>query len=167
MINIIVGAIISFISAGLGSIIQMFINERLDKKKNDMQLLNYISEKRILAYEKIYSKLADCKRIYGNILRFQDDAEKEWFIPTISLIEETFSIFLENEIYINKSTWDELDLKLQVARIKNERITNETPLSYIFELSDENFNWIRSTLESIRKDIGIEELDKLLYIKHR
>lgn len=109
MINIIVGAIISFISAGLGTIIQMFINERLDKKKNEMQLLNYIFEKRILTYEKIYSKLAECKRIYGNILRFQGEAEKEWFNPTISL-EETFSIFLENEIYINKSTWDELDL---------------------------------------------------------
>lgn len=40
-------------------------------------------------------------------------------------------------------------------------------MSYIFELSDENFNWIRSILESIKKDIGIEKLDKLLYNKHK
>lgn len=165
MLNIIIGAIISIISTGFGAIIQMFINERLEKKKSEMNLLKFTYEKRILAYEKIYSKLSECKRIYGNILRFQGEAEKEWFNHTISLIEETYSIFLENEIYINKSTCGELDLKLQVARIKNERITNETPLSYIFELSNENYKWIKDTLESFRKDISVEKLDKLPYYK--
>lgn len=161
MLNIIIGAVISIVSTALGAIVQMFINERLDKKKNEMDLLKFTYEKRIFAYEKIYSKLSECKRIYGNILRFQSEAKKEWFNPTISLIEETYSIFLENEIYINKSTWDELDLKLQVTRIKNERINNDTSLSYIFELSDENYKWIRETLDNFRKDMGIDKLDKL------
>lgn len=162
MSDVILGAVISVISATIGAIIQMFITERLDNNKGKIQYLSKILEKRVNAYEKIYDILSQCKRIYENMTRYDyDEVDREWFYPTINLIEECFIVFQKYELYLDEDIKDFLDLNLRVTRIHNERVNQETDLSYLIELSEENFQWIQVVLGKIRENIGINFVNSI------
>lgn len=159
MTDVILGAVISAVSASMGIILQIIATYLFDKKKQRMEALAVVYDKKLSAYEEIYESLSKCKRLYRNMLRYPiQECKRDWFYCTMPIIEEAYDIYEKNEIYYQKDISDLLDLKLQVAIIKNERINDSSSMQYLVELSDENFKWIQEVLEKIRADIHVDEI---------
>jgi len=141
----------------LGVLIGLLINEHFRRRNRIETYSSHIFDKRVKIYEELYSKVSDCSSIISDLIENSKYSKEERHEIVSIAVHNIAEYGDNNSFYLN----EHIVVQYMTLMIGVEDI-------YYIESADEKeqeiqrvWKHLRDTKKMIKKESGIEELDKL------
>lgn len=162
MKDFILGATTSIISVGFGIIFQLYISESMNAKRSKIEIIKRSYDKRLDAYSQIYKMVSQCMGLYENILEVDvSKLERESYREALKSTKSCLEYYKENELFFSENILFSCEF-LKMSYDYDVRNLYEVPIEYLLDMARQEISSICVLRESIKREIGLEEIDKMI-----